>query len=159
MNSFSGPEATAIESGSQPAAAERFVAARPALDADRKFAFITLAVSATMFLAAIPFAKQPLAPVWAFIPSYQAALVVCDLVTAALLFGQARFSRSAALLVLASGYLFTACLALSHALSFPGLFAPGGVLGGGTQSTAWLYMFWHAGFPLFVIAYALLRGA
>ncbi|TMH74316.1 MAG: GAF domain-containing protein [Betaproteobacteria bacterium] len=136
-----------------------FVATRPAGQADCKLAFATVAVSALLFLGAIPFAKQPLAPVWAFIPSYQAALVVCDLVTAALLFGQARFSRSAALFVLASGYLFTACLALSHALSFPGLFAPGGVLGGGTQSTAWLYMFWHAGFPLFVIAYALLRGA
>ena len=136
-----------------------FVATRPAGQADCKLAFATVAVSALLFLGAIPFAKQPLAPVWAFIPSYQAALVVCDLVTAALLFGQARFSRSAALFVLASGYLFTACLALSHALSFPGLFAPGGVLGGGTQSTAWLYMFWHAGFPLFVTAYALLRGA
>ena len=137
-----------------------FVATRPAGQADCKLAFATVAVSALLFLGAIPFAKQPLAPVWAFIPSYQAALVVCDLVTAALLFGQARFSRSAALFVLASGYLFTACLALSHALSFPGLFAPGGVLGGGTQSTAWLYMFWHAGFPLFVIAYARLkRGA
>src|SRR5438132_3480774 len=136
-----------------------FVATRPAGQADCKLAFATVAVSALLFLGAIPFAKQPLAPVWAFIPSYQAALVVCDLVTAALLFGQARFSRSAALFVLASGYLFTACLALSHALSLPGLFAPGGVLGGGTQSTAWLYMFWHAGFPLFVIAYALLRGA
>src|SRR5438128_1832421 len=145
-------------SGSLPAQ-HGFVATRPAGQADCKLAFATVAVSALLFLGAIPFAKQPLAPVWAFIPSYQAALVVCDLVTAALLFGQARFSRSAALFVLASGYLFTACLALSHALSFPGLFAPGGVLGGGTQSTAWLYMFWHAGFPLFVIAYALLRDA
>jgi signal transduction histidine kinase len=137
-----------------------FVATRPAAEADRKLAFATVAVSALIFLGAIPFAKQPLTPVWGFIPSYQAALVVCDLVTAALLFGQARFSRSAALFVLAAGYLFTACLAVSHALSFPGLFAPAGVLGGGTQSTAWLYMFWHAGFPLFVIGYALLkRGA
>src|SRR5438128_1094011 len=146
-------------SGSLPAQ-HGFVATRPAGQADRKLAFATVAVSALIFLGVIPFAKQPLTPVWAFIPSYQAALVVCDLVTAALLFGQARFSRSAALFVLAAGYLFTACLAVSHSLSFPGLFAPAGVLGGGAQSTAWLYMFWHAGFPLFVIAYARLkRGA
>src|SRR5437660_1782580 len=124
-----------------------FVATRPAGEADRRLALATVAVSTLIFLAAIPFAKQPLTPVWAFIPSYQAALVVCDLVTAALLFGQARFSRSAALFVLAAGYLFTACLAVSHALSFPGLFAPCRVLGGGTQSRASLYMFWHAGFP------------
>src|SRR5262249_47724427 len=38
----------------------------------------------------------------------------------------------------------------------PGLFAPGGLLGGGAQTTAWLYMGWHAGFPLAVTAYALM---
>src|ERR1017187_6080879 len=27
----------------------------------------------------------------------------------------------------------------------------------GAQSTAWMYMFWHAGFPLLVIAYALFK--
>jgi signal transduction histidine kinase/CheY-like chemotaxis protein len=41
-------------------------------------------------------------------------------------------------------------------LSFPGLFAPGGLMGAGPQSTAWIYMLWHGGFPLTVIAYALL---
>ena len=38
---------------------------------------------------------------------------------------------------------------------FPGVFAPAGLLDAGPQTTAWLYMFWHGGFPLFVIAYAL----
>ena len=138
-----------------------FIAALPATQADHRLALATVAVSALIFLAAIPFATQPLGQVWAFIPAYQAALVVCDLVTAVLLYGQARFSRSRALFVLASGYLFTAALAVVHALSFPGLFAPRGVLGGGAQSTAWLYMFWHAGFPLSVLAYVWLgrRGA
>lgn len=41
--------------------------------------------------------------------------------------------------------------------AFPGLFSPTGLLGAGPQSTAWLYTFWHAGFPLFVIAYAFLK--
>jgi diguanylate cyclase (GGDEF)-like protein len=45
----------------------------------------------------------------------------------------------------------------AHTLSFPGLFAPGGLLGAGPQSTAWLYMFWHGGFPLFVVGYALTK--
>ncbi len=26
------------------------------------------------------------------------------------------------------------------------------------QSTVWLYVFWHAGFAMFVIGYALLKG-
>src|SRR6185503_4666778 len=64
-----------------------------------------------------------------------------------------------ALLILATGYLFDALIIIPHALSFPGLFAPTGWLGAGSQTTAWLYMFWHGGFPLFVIAYAGLRRA
>ena len=43
-------------------------------------------------------------------------------------------------------------------LTFPGPFTPGGLLGAGLQSTAWLYFLWHAAFPLFVIAYALLKN-
>src|SRR5258708_20852564 len=132
------------------------VSTRPATERERRRALGAGALSALVFLAAIPFAKQALTPLWAFIPSYQAALVVCDLVTAVLLFGQARFAGSPGLIVLAAGYLCSACFAVVHALSFPGLCAPHGLLGGRGQSTAWLYMFWHASFPLFVVGYALL---
>ena len=89
----------------------------------------------------------------AFIPIYQTALVTSDLITTVLLFGQYSFLRSRALLVLGAGYLFCACMAVAHGLSFPGLFAPGGALGAGPQTTAWLYFLWHGGFPLFVLAY------
>jgi len=112
-------------------------------------------VSALAFVAIAPFARRPLVPVPAFIPTYESALVANDLITAALLFGQFGYFRQRSLLALGSGYLFTALLAVAHALSFPGLFAPSGLLAAGPQTTAWLYMFWHAGFPLFVIAYAL----
>ena len=104
----------------------------------------------------MPFAKVPLPPVVAFIPIYQTAQVINDLITAVLLFGQYGILRTRGLLVLGGGYLFTAFIAIAHTLSFPGLFAPTGLLGAGPQSTAWLYMFWHAGFPLLVIAYAIL---
>jgi signal transduction histidine kinase/DNA-binding response OmpR family regulator len=121
----------------------------------RRLALAAFGISLAFFLAAVPFAKTQLAAVSAFIPVYQSALVVSDLITAVLLYGQFRILRTRALAILASGYLFTAFIAIAHALTFPGLFAPTGLLGAGPQSTAWLYMFWHAGFPLFVIAYAL----
>ena len=126
---------------------------------EERLALGTVAASVIIFLAVLPFAKQPLAPVPAFIPIYQSALVVNDLMTAVLLFGQFSILRSRALLLLASAYLFTALMAAVHMLTFPGLFAPGGLLGAGPQSTAWLYMFWHAGFPLLVIAYAVDKGS
>jgi len=115
-------------------------------------------LSLVVLLSAVPFAKVQLAQLPSFVPIYESALILNDLITAALLFGQFAITRSRAMLALASGYLFTAATALGHLLSFPGLFAPGGLLGAGPQSTAWIYMFWHAGFPLSVIAYAVLKG-
>ena len=130
----------------------------PARRADRRLAITVAIASAVIFLAAAPFAKRPLAQVPAFLPLYQSALVVNDLITALLLYGQFRIMRSRALLALASGYLFCALMAVFHLLSFPGLFAPAGLIGAGPQTTAWLYFFWHGGFPVFVVAYALLKN-
>lgn len=134
-----------------------FLSTQPAGQDARRLAFAVVLASAVVFLAALPFAKVPLAQVWAFIPIYESAIVINDLITAVLLLGQFRIVRSRALLLLASGYLFTALMAVAHALTFPGLFSANGLLGAGPQSTAWLYMFWHGGFPLVVIGYALLR--
>jgi diguanylate cyclase (GGDEF)-like protein len=122
-----------------------------------RLAFVAVSVSFAFFLAAAPFATKPLVEFPSFIPAYQAALVICDLITAVLLFSQFNFLRSRALFALASGYLFTAIIAFTHALTFPGVITPTGLLGAGPQTTAWLYMFWHAGFPIFVICYALLK--
>jgi two-component system, sensor histidine kinase and response regulator len=113
--------------------------------------------STALFIASLPYATVGLAPVPAFIPAYESALIVCDLITAVLLYGQFRFLRLPGLLVLASGYLFTAAVAFVHALTFPGVFASAGLLGAGPQSTAWLYIVWHAGFPVFVLVYAALK--
>jgi signal transduction histidine kinase len=84
---------------------------------------------------------------------------VTDSITAVLLFAQFSILRSRALLTIASGYLFTALMVIPWMLTFPGVFTPGGLLGAGLQSTSWLYTLWHAGFPMFVIAYAVLKDA
>jgi signal transduction histidine kinase len=134
-----------------------FLSTLPAGREERRLALATVLVSAVLFAVAVPVAKVPLSPVPAFIPVYQSALVVNDLITAVLLLGQFTILRARALLVLASGYLFTALMAAVHGLTFPGLFSPTGLLGAGPQTTAWLYMFWHGGFPLMVGAYAWLK--
>ena len=119
----------------------------------RRLAVGATAVTVVVFFALLPFAKVQLPAVPAFIAAYQSALVMSDVITSVLLYGQALVMRSRALLVLSCGYGFTAAIALVHALTYPDVFAPGGVLGGGTQTTAWLYMLWHGGFPAFVIIY------
>jgi two-component system, NarL family, sensor histidine kinase UhpB len=123
----------------------------------RRLALTVLLVAAALFLVGLPFARVQLPIFWPFIPIYESWLVIIDSITAVLLFAQYAILRSRALLVLGCGYLFTAAIAGAHALSFPGLFSPTGLLGAGTQTTAWLYTFWKDGFALFLLAYALLK--
>ena len=134
---------------------EIFLSASPATRRDQFVALAAVAISASLFVAAAPFAKVQLAAMPAFVASYQSALALNDLITALLLFSQFVLLRSRALLWLASGYLFTAPAAFLHTLAFPGLFSPTGLMGSGPQTAVWIYMIWHGGFPLFVAAYAL----
>jgi len=93
------------------------------------------------------------------ITPYATAMIVIDSITAVLLFAQFTILRSRAILVIASGYLFTALMLFPWTLTFPGILTPGGLLGAGLQSANWLYILWHAGFATSVIAYALLKDA
>ena len=96
-----------------------FLSAAPASRSQNRLAWSAVLVSGVIFFAAAPFATQPLARRQAFIPAYESTLVISDLITAVLLFAQFDVLRSRALFVLASGYLFTAFIAVSHALTFP----------------------------------------
>ena len=137
----------------QPPERPVFLSDQPADRRERRFAAAVIGCSTLIFFALAPFAKLPLTPVPAFIPIYQSALLINDLITVVFLLGQSQYSRGRALIVLAGGYLFTALMSSAHALTFPGLFTPSGLLGAGRQTTVWLYMFWHGGFPLLVLAY------
>ena len=109
-----------------------------------------------IFLAAAPFARLALAPVWAFIPAYETVIATNYLITAVLLFGYFRHAGSRDHYILACGFLLTGFLAIAHELSFPGLFAAT-ALGERMQTTPWLYMFWHASLPIAVIVYAAMK--
>jgi PAS domain S-box-containing protein len=134
-----------------------FLSTLPATNSDRTTALAVVGFSSILFACVATFATVPLTPIPAFIASYQSALAINDLITAILLFSQFGLLRSRALLLLASGYLFTAAAAIVHALTFPGVFAPAGLLNAGPQTTAWLYQIWHGVFPLVVLGYALLK--
>jgi signal transduction histidine kinase len=105
-----------------------------------------------------PLAGVRLRPIAAVLPMYLMAMFLCDTITATLLFAQFAISRSLATLTIASAYLLTAINIIPYSLTFPGVFAPEAVIGH-LQSTAWLFDLWHVGFPLFVIAYALLKDS
>jgi hypothetical protein len=118
------------------------------------FARRIVAVASAGFIVTVPFVRVPISRIPPFSPGYEAAIWIADTLTAVLLFSQYTRLRSRAVLVLAAGYLFVAWIAIPHALSFPGVFSPTGLIGSGPQTTIWLYVFWHAGFPVFALAYA-----
>jgi signal transduction histidine kinase len=119
----------------------------------------TLALAAVVLLATgiiAPFGAIQLRRIDGFIPATESVIVITDLFTAILLFSQARIIGSRGLLLLASGYLFSALMVFPHLLTFPGAFAPSGLLGAGLSTTAWLFVFWHLGLSVSVIGYAYL---
>jgi signal transduction histidine kinase len=118
--------------------------------------FTIFGLTLTIGLTA-PFARR-VVRIDGFVPALTAVFFINDLITAALLFGQFSIIRSRALLVLADGYLYTALMAIPFALTFPGAFSATGLLGASVQSSAWIYNFWHYGFPVVTIVYAVLRG-
>jgi len=134
------------------------LATLPPTPEQRQLALAITAILLVAFAITVPFASTPLPEIDAFIPALQSSIIVTELITSVLLFAQFSGTRSRALLVLASGYLFTALMVLPHMLTFPGAFAPGGLLGAGLQTTVWLYIFWHWGFPLAVCGYVWLRN-
>jgi hypothetical protein len=122
-----------------------------------RLALIIVAVSLGMFITLIPIAGTPLAPAPWFIPLHQPVLVINDLITMTLLLGYFYLIRKTCILILACGYLYSAIMATVHLLSFPGVFTPTGLLGAGPQSTGYLHVFWHLGFPASVIVYSFLK--
>jgi signal transduction histidine kinase len=124
----------------------------------RQLALVVLVVTLGAYGAVAPFSGTPLPRFDSFIPTMMAIVFVTDLVTAVLLFGQFSTTGSRALLVLASGYLFTSLVAIPFTLTFPGAFAPKGLLGADSQSAAFLSVSLRFGFAVATAGYALLTS-
>jgi signal transduction histidine kinase len=131
----------------------------PSLAQRRLALAVAIALLVAFVITAGPLSTIQPRRIGAFVPAYATAIFATDLITAVLLFTQFAILRSRALLLIASGYLYTALIVIPWMLTFPGVFTPGGLLGAGLQTTNWLYSLWHAGFPLFVIAYALSKDS
>src|SRR5581483_6437555 len=109
---------TESDAGRSGRSAERMIVLSmlPAGRHEKRIAAVLALASLLIFAALAPWARIPLSPVPAFVPAYESLVVITDLITAVLLFGQFASARSPALLALGAGYLFTALVALCHAL-------------------------------------------
>ncbi|MGB6285404.1 MAG: MASE4 domain-containing protein [Xanthobacteraceae bacterium] len=131
------------------------IATVPPTARQRRLAVALIIVLFIGFSVTAPFAATQLARIDSFVPAVEAINIVTDLVTAGLLFNKFPIIGLRALLLLASGYLFSALTIIPHVLSYPGvLTVSGGLFGSGLQTTPWLYTFWHLGFCVAVLVYA-----
>jgi signal transduction histidine kinase len=124
-----------------------------------RFSLAIVGLLMVFVLVALPAHDVRLGEVPAFIPILNAIMFVGELITAALLYAQATVFRSRALTVLGTGYLLCALLIVPHTLTFPGAFAPNGLLGAGLNTTAWLATSRRVAFPIAVILYVRLKRA
>jgi signal transduction histidine kinase len=151
------PRENSDEAPQASAAMQILIATMPASRTHRRAA---LAVALGLFIALLVgdfYAWIQLPRVDAFIPAVQSVLLIVNLVAAAFLFAQYSVMPQRAVLTIASGYLFVALILIPQTLTFPGAVTRAGLLGAGTQSAVWLYVFWHAGFAMSVFLYALLK--
>jgi signal transduction histidine kinase len=131
------------------------IATTPATTQQRRMALGVVIVLFAVALAIAPFAQVQVARMDNFVPVLQTVLSVADLVTATLLLAQYSIQPQPALLVLASGYIFSGSFAFLQTLAFPGAYGPAGLIGDGTNTAAWFFVLWHTAFLGSALVYAL----
>jgi diguanylate cyclase (GGDEF)-like protein len=104
-------------------------------------------------LLTVPYGRVMLPSSPGFLPAFGSVTFVCDLLTAMLLFSQARMTRDGQTVRLGVPYLFSSLIIVPHLLAFPGVFAVTPTIGG-SASAVWLWCVWHGGFAVGVARYA-----
>ncbi|AJY39812.1 GGDEF domain-containing protein [Burkholderia humptydooensis] len=117
------------------------------------FALLTLGA----LVATAPNANLRLPTIEPFLPMCALTVFSMSIIAAFLLGAQFTVMRRPVLGTLAGAYAFIATTVALQLLAFPGVFAPTGLIGARRYSAAWIWMFWHGGFPLFVVLAMLTR--
>lgn len=143
--------------GEKPAALRPFLLSNsePTAQQKRSAAFF-VAVLAGAFLATLPFAGIDLKGTEALLPAYASAVLLVEVITAALLLTTYSMQRSRAVLVLSVAYLFSGLMVLPWVLTFPGVLDAFG-LNTDMQSTATIAAIRRLSFAALLVLYAVLR--
>ena len=132
---------------------ESLIFAKPSTR-ERRLAYTIATVLVGIVLAAAPFGRIQLPASIASVTLVYTAYVASAALTAWLLRHQFRSSGFVPLAILALAHAYGALVVLPYLLTFPGVFAPNGLLGAGPQTSMWLWVCAHAGFFGLAVAYA-----
>jgi diguanylate cyclase (GGDEF)-like protein len=127
----------------------------------RRASFLAVGATALIIGATalmLPFSARPFAILPPFLTIFATIVCLVESLTAYFLAFQFRSSQDPFLAGLSGAYGFTAVIVFFQILVFPGQFSASGLLGAGPQTAVWIWVFWHAGFPVFVTLALLLRA-
>jgi formate hydrogenlyase transcriptional activator len=130
----------------------------PAKPTERRTALMVGLALLGFGIVVIPFGGVKLPESNAFMGIGFSFICIADLLTWFLLISQFNIVRSPALLILASGYLFSAAMNIPVILTFPEVFSPTGLLGAGLQTSLVLSLSGFAVYSLAVIFYAVIKN-
>jgi signal transduction histidine kinase/FixJ family two-component response regulator/HPt (histidine-containing phosphotransfer) domain-containing protein len=131
------------------------ISTEPASENQVTAAIGVVIVLVALIAAALGVASDPGPFIPAFVPIFLTLIATMDGLTAILLLSQGRVSGDRALVVVAMAYLFAGCMAFAQIITFPGVLSETGLFAG-PQSSVWLWVFWHASFPILLIISALM---
>jgi signal transduction histidine kinase len=136
------------------------IATMPASARQRKIAFGAFIILVAVIAVTLPFANVQLARIDGFVPAVQTVMCAADLFTAVFLFAQYSIFPQRALLVLATGYVFSGLFVFLQTLAFTGAYAPNNLTHNGDEltSSGWLFVCGHTLFSLSVIVYTLSKN-
>ncbi|CAH1227239.1 hypothetical protein PAECIP111891_06104 [Paenibacillus allorhizoplanae] len=129
----------------------------PANRSQRRLAFLIGAIVCFISLLSVPLARIKLSELQAYQPAILSTVICFEFITAYVLYSQFRINRTPSVIVLAAGYLFSGGMNLMYVLTFPGTVTSSGLFHAGMQTAPWIYLFWHAGFPVAIFLYMLLE--
>ncbi len=131
---------------------------RPATRRQATLAGITTLLILGVFALAVPRATQALPAVPPFMPMCALTVFTTACIVSFLLSAQFTVTRQPILGALGGAYAFTALAVALQLMTFPGVFTPDGLFGAGPDSALWMWVFWHGGFPFFVILAVVMRN-
>jgi signal transduction histidine kinase/CheY-like chemotaxis protein/HPt (histidine-containing phosphotransfer) domain-containing protein len=119
----------------------------------RNFALSAIALLSVVTIVATPVANTKLLAIPGYMTAFGSAMIVINILLAALLFSKGTLEANGDSTRLATAYLYVAIIFVPLVASFPGGIMPGSLIGT-PISAVWLWSFWHAGFGLYIIRYA-----
>ncbi|MBC7916994.1 MAG: GGDEF domain-containing protein [Rhodoferax sp.] len=120
----------------------------------RRLAVITGVLLVVWGVVLTPFANYPWPAVPGYMTAFGTAMLVTNMLLAALLLNRGAAERNAEAVKLGSAYMYVAIIFLPLMAAFPGAFVAGNIIGE-PVSAVWLWCFWHAGFAALILRYAI----